>query len=136
MERSTSPSSGGYVTLLNIIQQQQSRLTTSGDYYEHALTIDSQAGYMWWSTCGNGKSVWKASLAHINEKAKIWSGSECPRGLAVDSRDHLIFVDQYTAGLMMLSYDGHEIDSLSVTKYSSHGLAVDQLNRLVFIKYI
>ena len=129
-------SSGGYVTLLNIIQQQQTRLTTSGDYYEDALTIDSQAGYMWWSTCGNGNSVWKASLAHINEKAKIWSGSNCPFGLAIDSRDHLIFVDQYTAGLMMLSYDGHVIDRLSVTKGGSLGLAVDQLNRLVFIKYV
>ena len=135
MEYSGS-SSSGYVTLLNIIQQQQTRLTTSGDYYEQALTIDSQAGYMWWSTCGNGKSVWKASLAHINEKAKIWSGSKCPVGLVVVSRDHLIFVDQSSAGLMMLSYDGHEIDNLRVTEGDSNGLAVDQLNRLVFIKYI
>ena len=134
MERSSS-SSPGFVSRFNTDAQDHVRLTSSGGSYEFALTADVQAGLIWWTTCGND-GVYKASLADVNSKTLIWTGTQCPWGLAVSITDKLVFVDQETAGLVMLNYDGQLINTLTVTgKGPSYGLAIDEVKRLVFNLY-
>ena len=52
----------------------------------------------------------KASLANIDDgKINTWSGSQCPDGLVVGTTDKLLFVDQYSGGLVMSGYGGPQI---------------------------